>query len=92
MKNRQICWAHLLRKFVSFSERDGPAGQMGQELLDYALLTFEYWHAYQSGEFSRVEFQAKMQSVSEQFSELLRRAVNAKLSRFSGSCALRQHY
>ena len=26
MKRRQICWAHLLRKFVSFSERDGPAG------------------------------------------------------------------
>src|SRR5438128_1359337 len=26
MEARQICWAHLLRKFVSFSERDGPAG------------------------------------------------------------------
>jgi transposase len=87
MENRQICWAHLLRKFVSFSERDGPTGKMGQELLDYALLTFEYWHAYQSGEFSCAEFQAKMKSVSEQFSELLQRAVNAKIYRFSGSCA-----
>jgi len=24
MKRRQVCWAHLLRKFISFSERDGP--------------------------------------------------------------------
>jgi len=87
MENRQICWAHLLRKFVSFSERDGPAGQMGQELLDYALLTFEYWQAFQSGEFLRADFQDKMKSVSEQFSGLLQRAVNAKISRFSGSCA-----
>ena len=35
MKRRQICWAHLLRKFVSFSERDGPAAKFGRELLEY---------------------------------------------------------
>jgi len=29
MERRQICWAHLIRKFVSFSERDGPAGAFG---------------------------------------------------------------
>jgi len=65
MKHRQICWAHLLRKFVSFSERDGPVGKMGDELLGFALLTFEYWQAYQSGEFSRAEFQTKTKPVSE---------------------------
>lgn len=27
MERRQICWAHLLRKFVSYSERDGPGGK-----------------------------------------------------------------
>ena len=43
MERRQICWAHLLRKFVSFSERDGPAGDIGRELLDYTGLVFEYW-------------------------------------------------
>lgn len=29
MERRQICWAHLLRKFVSFEERAGPAGDFG---------------------------------------------------------------
>ena len=43
MERRQICWAHLLRKFVSFSERDGPAGVLGRELLDYTGLLFEYF-------------------------------------------------
>ena len=33
MELRQMCQAHLLRKFVSFSERDGPAGDIGRELL-----------------------------------------------------------
>ncbi len=32
MHKRQICWAHLLRKFVSFSERAGPATAIGDEL------------------------------------------------------------
>jgi transposase len=34
MERRQICCAHLIRKFVSFSERDGPAGTFGKQLLD----------------------------------------------------------
>jgi transposase len=46
MEHRQICWAHLVRKFVSFAERDGPAGSLGRELLDYTGLLFEYWHDY----------------------------------------------
>ena len=33
MALRQICWAHLLRLFVSFSQRDGPVGTFGRELL-----------------------------------------------------------
>ncbi len=47
MDRRQICWAHLLRKMVSFSERDGPAGAFGKELLDYTGIIFEHWHSYQ---------------------------------------------
>ena len=29
MERRQLCRAHLLRKFVSFSERGGPTGEIG---------------------------------------------------------------
>jgi hypothetical protein len=31
MERRQICWAHLLRKFVCFSERGAPAATLGQQ-------------------------------------------------------------
>ncbi len=60
MDHRQICWAHLVRKFVSFAERDGPTGSIGRELLDYTGLVFEYWHDYQDGKLTRERFIAWM--------------------------------
>ena len=33
MHQRQICWAHLVRKFAGFAEHDGPAGKLGENLL-----------------------------------------------------------
>ena len=59
MDRRQICWAHLLRKFISFSERDGPAGTIGRELRDYVGVIFAYWHELKGGKLTRAEFQAR---------------------------------
>jgi transposase len=42
MAQRQICWAHLLRKFLAFSERAGPIAAFGKTLLDYTGLVFDY--------------------------------------------------
>jgi len=87
MERRQICWSHLIRKFVSFSERDGPAGDIGRELLDYTGLVFEYWHAYKSGELTKATFLAWMRPVRAGFEALLERAANANIAQLSGSCA-----
>lgn len=86
MERRQICWAHLIRKFVSFSERDGPAGDIGRDLLNYAGLAFEYWHAYKSGQLTRQTFRAWMTPVRAGVEALLERAVAAEIPRLSGSC------
>jgi transposase len=87
MERRQICWAHLLRKFVSFSERAGPAATLGQQLLDLTALVFEYHHDYQAGKLSRERFLEWMKPVREQFEATLERAVAADIERMSGSCA-----
>jgi transposase len=87
MERRQVCWAHLLRRFVSFSERDGPAAVFGRQLLDYTGLVFEYWHAYRDGAISRATFRAWMKPVRAGVEELLERAAAADLKRLSGSCA-----
>jgi transposase len=87
MDRRQVCWAHLLRKFVSFSERDGPGGAFGRELLDYTGLVFQYWHDFKDGKLSREEFIAWMAPVRRQVEAVLSRAVAADIALVSGSCA-----
>jgi transposase len=87
MDRRQICWQHLIRKFVSFSERDGPAGELGRQLLDYAGILFEYWHDYKDGKLSREKLVAWTAPVREQVEAVLQRAVDANIKGVSGSCA-----
>lgn len=87
MAMRQICWAHLLRKFVSFSERDGPDTAIGRELCECTALVFDYWHAFKAGELTRDELTAWMRPVQRHFEAVLERAVAADLERVSGSCA-----
>ncbi len=87
MDRRQICWAHLLRKFVSFSERAGPAATIGRELLDYTGILFEYWHDYRDGKLPREHFVAWMASLGPKVEAVLARAVAAGIDGVSGSCA-----
>jgi transposase len=87
MERRQICWAHLLRKYVSFSERAGPAGELGRQLLDYTGLLFDYWHDYKAGTLDRAMFLAWMAPVRTQVEAVLERAAASGIDRLAGSCA-----
>ena len=87
MAMRQICHAHLLRKFVAFSERDGPAGEIGSELLELTALMFEYWHGFKDGQLNRQELQHWLRPVRRDIERLLERGANADIERLSGSCA-----
>jgi len=86
MTERQVCWSHLIRKFISFSERDGPAGAVGRELLGYAALVFEYWHGFIEGDLTRDELQIWLRPVHRELEGALVRAVAADIPRLSGSC------
>jgi len=87
MALRQICHAHLLRKFVAFSERDGPAGSLGRELLELSALMFEYWHGFKDGVLTRQELQFWLRPVQRDIERLLERGERADVERLSGSCA-----
>jgi len=87
MKLRQICWAHLLRKFISFAERDGPARRFGRELLDCTSIVFAYWGDFKEGLLTRDELIARIAPVHADFKRTLRGAIDADVERLSGSCA-----
>lgn len=84
---RQVCWAHLLRKFVAFSERDGPAGDIGRELCQLCSLMFEYWHGFKDGLLSRDELAHWLRPVQRDIEHVLERGQHAGIDRLSGSCA-----
>lgn len=87
MDRRQVCWAHLLRKFVSFSERDGPAGKIGRDLLSYTSILFEYWHQLRDGLLDLETFRARTAPLRLQFEALLERAAKSRIEHIAGSCA-----
>lgn len=86
MERRQVCWAHLLRKAIAFSERDGPAGAFGQELLDYIGIVFRHWNGLKVGKLSRDQFRELMAPVRTHVEALLERGRAAKWVHVSGSC------
>jgi transposase len=87
MTLRQVCHAHLLRKFVGFSERDGPDGAIGRELLEHTALIFEYWHGYKDGQLTRDELRFYMQPLQRDFERLLERGKKCGSAGISGACA-----
>jgi transposase len=87
MEQRQICWAHLLRKAIAFSERDGPSGALGRELLEYIGIIFEYWDQLRAGQLSRENLRELMAVVRPKVEALLERGRGSKLPHVSGSCA-----
>lgn len=86
MSARQICWAHLLRKFVSFTERGGKAKAIGEELLEYARLVFVYWRDFKAGIIDDTVFAAVMAPVRQGFEEALVRAAMSDVDHVAGSC------
>ena len=57
MQKRQICWAHLIRKFVAFSEHSDPeVSRLGQTLVLLSQAMLSRWHRVRDGTLSRERF------------------------------------
>lgn len=87
MERRQVCWSHLLRSFIDFSQRDGPPAQLGRELADSAELVFIYWRQFQAKTIDRAEYVRLMTAVRDGMKPCLERAARADIAYVSGSCA-----
>jgi transposase len=87
MDKRQICWAHLIRRFASFAERSGPAGELGKNLLVLAQTMMHCWHRVRDGTMSRASFQQVMKSLGAVIERHLEDGVRLGIRGVSGSCA-----
>jgi transposase len=87
MEDRQICWAHLIRKFTAFAERSGPAGQLGENLLLCTRTMIHCWHRVRDGTMSRARFQRLVASLGPLIEGHLENGVRMGVRGVSGSCA-----
>ena len=86
MHNRQICWAHLLRKFVSFSEQNGICGKIGTRLLEAVHLMFHYWHQRCAKSIKESLFGRCMKKVRMMIEQALQEGAQSGHPVLSGSC------
>lgn len=84
MERRQICWAHLLRKFASFAGRPGPAGQIGDCLLLWTRVLFHNWHRVRDGTMTRRQFRASAGELRVVIERLLEQGTG--VPGIGGSC------
>jgi transposase len=86
MKARQICWAHLVRRWVGFAERSGPAGQLGTDLLFWSETIFHAWHKVRDGTMTRRKFRKIMKKVRPAVERLLEQGAALGVRGVSGCC------
>lgn len=87
-RSRQLCWAHLFRKFQGFADQGGVNGVYGQSLLDKASEIFTDYHRVRDGTLPRDEWIADMNArLIPEFEALLLDAACSELPRLANACA-----
>jgi len=87
MDKRQICWAHLIRKFVSFSESSNEAvSELGHDLLLFSQVLLCGWHEFRAGKISRARLQRDTAMVRVCIENLLGKGRDLQLRGVSGCC------
>ena len=86
MDRRQVCWAHLIRKFVAFSERSDEGAALGDSLLLVAHAALHQWHRVRDGTLSRTRYRTVAAHSQTAIENLLERGVALGLRGLSGAC------
>jgi transposase len=84
---RQLCWAHLLRYWVSFTQySNGKVIWLGKQLLAHTEAMFKAWHRVRDGTMTRAAFQAEMAPRREAVEALLAYGAECGTKRVAGTC------
>jgi transposase len=84
-RRRQLCWAHLIRKFAWYAEQPGLAREYGLGLLGYTRALLHEWHRARDGCISRETFIRKVRTTRATIEMLLE--AGTRVPEIGGSCA-----
>jgi transposase len=85
-RQRQLCWAHLKREFVAWSERAGETARIGLALLAVEKQLFELWYRVRDGTLVWADFQVAMLPLMARVRTLLQEGVVGADTKTQGTC------
>jgi transposase len=85
-RQRQLCWAHLKREFIAWSERTGETARIGQALLAIEKQLFMLWYRVRDGTLVWADFQVAMQPLMARVKTLLQEGVGGADAKAQGTC------
>ncbi len=85
-RQRQLCWAHLKREFVAWSQRAGETARIGLALLAAEKQLFTLWYRVRDGTLAWADFQVAMLPVMAQVRTLLQEGAAGGDAKAQGTC------
>jgi len=86
LRQRQLCWAHLKREFIAWSERTGETARIGLALLAVEKQLFTLWYRVRDGTLAWADFQVAMLPLMLRVSTLLQEGVAGADTKAQGAC------
>jgi transposase len=85
-RQRQLCWAHLKREFVAWSERAGETARIGVALLAVEKQLFTLWYRVRDGTLAWADFHVAMLPLMARVKTLLQEGVVGADAKTQGTC------
>jgi transposase len=86
LRQRQICWAHLVRDFQAMVDRRDAGGPIGEELLCCAEDLFTWWYRVRDGTMSRSTFQRYVAELRPWVRSQLEAGTVCGCAKTAGTC------
>jgi transposase len=85
-RQRQLCWAHLKREFIAWSERAGETARIGHALWAVEKQLFVLWYRARDGTLAWANFQVAMLPLMARVRTLLQEGVAGADAKTQGTC------
>jgi transposase len=85
-RQRQLCWAHLKREFIAWSERTGETARIGLALGAVEKQLFELWYRVRDGTLVWADFQVAMLPLMARVRTLLQEGETGADAKAQGTC------
>jgi transposase len=86
LRQRQICWAHLIRDFQAMVDRANAGSAVGEELLCCAEDLFTWWYRVRDGTLSRSTFERYAAELRPWVRSQLEAGVACACAKTAGVC------